>query len=63
MGLVTTLVTLPGTGPIRGVLWVMDHVVRAAEEQLYDEERLLAELRSLAGALDRGEITESEHAA
>ncbi|MFI6764825.1 gas vesicle protein GvpG [Streptomyces sp. NPDC050355] len=56
MGLLTHLATLP-LAPVRGVAWVMERVVEAAEREAYDPgpvERELAELerRLLAGEID-----------
>lgn len=59
MGLLTGLLTLP-LAPVRGVAWIADTLVRAAEEEFYDQDRLLDELRELAGRLDSGEITAAE---
>ncbi|MFD7609456.1 gas vesicle protein GvpG [Streptomyces sp. NPDC059828] len=56
MGLLTQLVTLP-LAPVRGVAWVMDRVIEAAEDEYYDPapvHRALAELERqlLAGDID-----------
>ncbi|WP_326607958.1 gas vesicle protein GvpG [Streptomyces sp. NBC_01799] len=56
MGLFTQLATLP-LAPVRGVAWVMERVVEAAENEYYDPapvERELAELERelLAGDID-----------
>lgn len=59
VGLLTGLLTLP-LAPVRGVAWIADTLVRAAEDEFYDRERLLDELRELAGRLDSGEITAAE---
>ncbi|QBI18687.1 gas vesicle protein [Egibacter rhizosphaerae] len=63
MGLIGSLLTLPVTGPARAGFWVVDQVVAAAEAELYDEGRIVAELRALAAEADAGRITEEEHAA
>ncbi|MFA9432947.1 gas vesicle protein GvpG [Egicoccus sp. AB-alg2] len=59
LGLVTRLVALPVTAP----WWLLQRIVEAAEEDLYDEGRITAELRALAADLEAGRITEQEHAA
>lgn len=59
VGLFTGLLTLP-LAPVRGVAWVADQLVNAAEEEFYDEGRIHAELRELAGKLEAGEISEEE---
>ncbi|MEV6653711.1 gas vesicle protein GvpG [Streptomyces sp. NPDC051219] len=55
MGLMTQLLTLP-LAPVRGVGWVMQQVVRAAEEEYYDPGPVLRELAELERALDSGQI-------
>lgn len=46
MGLLSTLLTLPVSGPIKGVVWVAGRVAEVAEEQVSDAgvQRELAEL-------------------
>jgi hypothetical protein len=63
MGLLTNLLTLPVTGPVRAGWWVLERIVEQAEAELYDEGRILAELRALAAAVDDGSLSEEEHAA
>jgi hypothetical protein len=62
MGLLS-LLTWPVTGPVRGGWWVMEQVVAAAEAELYDEGKIVAELRALATEVEEGRISEEEHAA
>jgi hypothetical protein len=62
MGLVTSLLTLPVTGPVRAGWWLLERIVEQAEAELYDEGRILAQLRELAAAADEGHLTEQEHA-
>ncbi|MFJ8490420.1 gas vesicle protein GvpG [Streptomyces sp. NPDC094038] len=64
MGLLDQLLTLP-LAPVRGVGWVVDRVVEAAEREYYDPEpveRELAELESalLAGRIDQETFDECE---
>jgi hypothetical protein len=56
------LLATPVTGPGKAGWWVLQQIVTAAEDELYDEERIVAEIRALAGELDAGRITEEEHA-
>lgn len=63
MGLLGNLITLPVSGPLKAGWWVMEQVIAAAEAELYDEDRIIAEIRALAADLDEGRITEEEHAA
>jgi hypothetical protein len=62
MGLIRGLLTLPVTGPAKAGMWVLDQVVGSAEAELYDEGRIVAQLRSLAAEADAGRITDEEHA-
>lgn len=59
MGLITSLLTLPVSGPVRGVAWVTKRVVDAAEAELatQDPQRQMAELER---ARLFGEISEDE---
>lgn len=59
MGLITHILTFP-LAPVRGVGWVLDQVVLAAERQHDDPEPVLAELRELERALLEGRIGEDE---
>ena len=59
MGLFTGLLTLP-LAPVRGVVWIAEKVADEADRQLYDEQRIRAELLQLEldaedGLLDEGE--------
>jgi hypothetical protein len=59
MGLLTGLITLP-LAPVRGVAWIADQLVSYAEQELYDETRLHAELRSLVQRYELGELGDAE---
>jgi Gas vesicle protein G len=61
MGLITGLLTLP-LAPVRGVAWVAERVAEQAELELYDENRIMAELVELEQAKDAGELDEEEWA-
>ncbi|MBQ1090706.1 gas vesicle protein GvpG [Streptomyces sp. B93] len=61
MGLVVGIVTLP-LAPFRGVGWVIDKVVRAAEEEYYDPAPVQEALISLERARDEGQIDDEEFA-
>jgi hypothetical protein len=63
VGLIRGLLTLPVTGPARAGWWMLEQVVGAAEAELYDEGRIVAEMRALAADADAGRITDEEHAA
>jgi hypothetical protein len=55
MGLITGLLTLP-LAPVRGVAWVAEQVADQAEQELYDEGRIMRELAAVELAHDSGEI-------
>lgn len=57
MGLITGILTLP-LAPVRGVAWVAEKVAEQAEQELYDENRILRELSELEAAHDRGELSD-----
>ncbi|MGW0548697.1 gas vesicle protein GvpG [Streptomyces altiplanensis] len=57
MGLFTQLLTLP-LAPVRGVGWVVQQVVRTAEDQYYDPGPVMRELAELEKALESGQIDE-----
>lgn len=56
------LLTLPITGVARFGWWVVDQVIDAADDELHDEDRIVAELRRLAADFDAGRIDEREYA-
>ncbi|MFF7413967.1 gas vesicle protein GvpG [Streptomyces lydicus] len=56
-GLLTHLATLP-LAPVRGVAWVMERVVEAAEDEAYDPAPVEQELARLEEQLLAGEIDE-----
>ncbi len=59
MGLFTSLLTLPLT-PVRGVAWVAEQVAQEAERQMYDEDRIRAELMQLELDFEDGKLDEEE---
>lgn len=56
------LLALPVTGPVRAGWWLLEQIVGAAEDELYDEDRIVGRIRALAAELEAGRITEEEHA-
>jgi hypothetical protein len=56
------LLAAPVTGPAKAGWWVLERIVGAAEDELYDEDRIVSEIRALSAELDAGRITEEEHA-
>jgi Gas vesicle protein G len=59
MGLFMGLLTLP-LAPVRGVVWVTEQLVEEAERQLYDEDRIRAELVQLELDYDEGLLDDEE---
>lgn len=59
MGLITGLLTLP-LAPVRGVAWVAEQVQDQAEQELYDEGRIMRELAAVELAHDAGEIDDDQ---
>ncbi|MGW4561923.1 gas vesicle protein GvpG [Streptomyces sp. NPDC004561] len=58
MGLVTGLLLLP-FAPVRGTLWVADHLLQEAQRQVCDPRVVQARLSALNRALDEGAIDEA----
>jgi hypothetical protein len=59
MGLFTGLLTLP-LAPVRGVAWVAEQLVEEAERELYDEERIRADMLALELDFDDGKIDDEQ---
>ncbi|MFX4291033.1 gas vesicle protein GvpG [Streptomyces bohaiensis] len=59
MGLLSEVLLLP-LAPLRGSVWVLDQVVRVAEDEYYDPAPVRAELRRLEAELVAGRMTEEE---
>ncbi|MGP4000862.1 gas vesicle protein GvpG [Streptomyces sp. 8N706] len=59
MGILTQILTLP-VAPVRGVGWVVNRVVDAAEQQYYDPAAVEKELAELEKSLLEGRIDEAE---
>jgi hypothetical protein len=59
MGLLTGILTLP-LAPVRGVAWVAEKVAEQAELELYDENRIMAELAEVERAKNAGELDEDQ---
>ncbi|MEV0492246.1 gas vesicle protein GvpG [Streptomyces atratus] len=57
MGLFTQIVTLP-LAPVRGVGWVVDRVLEAAENEYYDPTPVQQDLAALEADLLAGRIDE-----
>jgi hypothetical protein len=59
MGLITGLLTLP-LAPVRGTVWLAERIQEQAEQELYDEGALRAQLMELEAAREAGEIDDGE---
>ncbi|MFC9749773.1 gas vesicle protein GvpG [Streptomyces niveus] len=55
MGLLSGVLLLP-LAPVRGVVWISDRLVDAAEAELYDPAVVRVQLAELNRSLDDGEI-------
>ena len=59
MGLITGLLTLP-LAPVRGTVWLAERIQEQAENELYDEGTIQAQLMEIEAAREAGEIGEEE---
>ncbi len=59
MGFFTGLLTLP-LAPVRGVVWVAEQLAEEAERELYDEDRIRAQLLQLELDVEEGRLDEHE---
>lgn len=60
MGLVTTILGAPVSGPTKGVFWILRKVYDSAYEEFYDPASIKQQLIDLEARLDAGEMTEDE---
>jgi len=61
MGLLSSILLAPFTGPWQGTMWTLDKVQRAVEEELTDDTPIKEDLMNLQLALDMGEIDDDEY--
>ncbi|MFE7244343.1 gas vesicle protein GvpG [Streptomyces sp. NPDC057580] len=59
MGLLSAVALLP-LAPVRGVIWISERLVDAADKELHDPAVIRAQLCALNRALDGGEIDEEQ---
>ena len=59
MGLITGLLTLP-LAPVRGTIWLAEQLAEAAENELYDEKKILRELMDLEMQETEGTLAPEE---
>ena len=63
MGLLMNVLTLPVAGPFRGAMWILKTLVERAEDEMYDEGAVRAQLMELELRYDLEEISEEEYLA
>jgi len=61
MGMLEWL-TLPVTGPIRGIMWIAQQAAEQAEREIYDPAVVHGQLQELEMRFDIGEISEEDYA-
>jgi hypothetical protein len=59
VGLITGLLTLP-LAPVRGTIWLAERIQEQAENEMYDEGVIRAQLMEIEEAREAGEIDEEE---
>jgi hypothetical protein len=63
MGLLSSILLAPFTGPIDGALWTMEKLQRVVQEELTDDTSIKEELMQLQLQLESGEIDDDEYVA
>jgi hypothetical protein len=61
VGILSKVLFFPVTGPIAGIRWSLDQVVKVAEEELTDDAPVKQELMELQMKLELGDITDDEY--
>jgi hypothetical protein len=56
MGLLSTIVTSPAIGPLKGVLWIVKTLAEHADRELYDEDNIRKDLLKLEQQYELGKI-------
>jgi len=59
--MLTELLSLPLTGPVRMSMWLLRTIAERAEAELYDEGKIRRDLSSLELRYDMGEIAEEDY--
>ncbi len=60
MGLLSSIVTGPVTGPIKGLLWIVQTIAEHADRELYDEDNIRKNLLKLEHQYELGKMTLEE---
>lgn len=63
MGLLSSILLAPFTGPWDGTMWTLDKVRRAVEDELTDDSTVKEDLMRLQLDLEAGEIDDDEYLA
>ena len=63
MSMLVDLLTLPVSGPIRGLIWIAERLIEEAEHEMYDESAVRAKLVELEQHFDLDEMSEEEYLA
>ena len=61
VGLLTSLLTFPVSGPVAGIQWSLRQVQRIVDEELTDDTPIKQELMELQLRLEMGEIDDAEY--
>jgi hypothetical protein len=63
MGLLSSILLAPFTGPWDGTMWTLDKVRRAVEDELTDDSTIKEDLMRLQLELESGDIDDDEYLA
>jgi hypothetical protein len=63
VGLLTSLLTFPVSGPVAGIRWSLQQVQRIVDEELTDDTPVKQDLMELQLRLEAGDITDEEYVA
>ena len=61
MGLLTNILFFPVSGPVAGIRWSLDKVMRVVQEELTDDSAVKQELMELQMLLELGDIDDAEY--
>ena len=61
MGLLSTILLFPVTGPVKGIRWTLGKVQHVVEEELTDDTPIKQELMELQMLLELGDIDDDEY--
>jgi hypothetical protein len=61
MGLLSTILFFPVSGPVAGIRWSLDKVMRVVQEELTDDSAVKQELMELQMLLELGDIDDADN--